>query len=130
MITAPPVASTSPGKHGRALRALTILLLFTLTLGCGNGASTGAAGASEPTDGEPSQAASAFAGTAVTAAGLNFELPDAWTAETPSSSMRAAQASIPGSGGAGQMTMFFFGPGGGRRRGGQSRPLDRTGRSR
>ncbi len=45
--------------------------------------------------------------------GLNISLPDSWQRETPSSSMRAAQARVPGSGGDGQFTVFHFGPGGG-----------------
>ena len=46
-------------------------------------------------------------------AGITFSLPEAWKEETPSSSMRMAQASIPGPGGDGQLTVFFFGVGGG-----------------
>lgn len=49
----------------------------------------------------------------VSAAGLNFTLPEGWDREQPSSNMRAAQAAVNGSGGAGQLTVFFFGPGGG-----------------
>ena len=56
---------------------------------------------------------SAGAGTPVAAAGLVFELPADWRAEQPSSSMRAAQAVIPGPDGEGQLTVFHFGPGGG-----------------
>ncbi|HYO11807.1 MAG TPA: hypothetical protein VE685_01260 [Thermoanaerobaculia bacterium] len=47
------------------------------------------------------------------AGGLNFDLPAGWQSEQPSSSMRMAQASIPGPGGPGQLTVFYFGPGGG-----------------
>jgi hypothetical protein len=52
-------------------------------------------------------------GAAGQAAGLDFDLPAGWQAEQPSSSMRMAQASIPGPGGPGQLTVFYFGPGGG-----------------
>lgn len=45
--------------------------------------------------------------------GIDFDLPAAWTSEPPSSSMRLAQATIPGPGGPGQIAVFFFGPGGG-----------------
>ncbi len=64
---------------------------------------------------EPSAApeTSRPAGNAMTAAGLTFELPSSWQSETPSSGMRFAQATIPGSAGPGQLTAFFFGPGGG-----------------
>lgn len=58
-------------------------------------------------DGSPS------GGSEIAAPGVTFTLPAGWTAETPSSSMRLAQASIPGSTGDGQLTVFYFGPGGG-----------------
>lgn len=44
---------------------------------------------------------------------IDFTLPAGWQSETPSSNMRLAQASIPGPGGPGQLTVFYFGPGGG-----------------
>ena len=44
---------------------------------------------------------------------IDFALPAGWQSETPSSSMRMAQASIPGPGGPGQLAVFYFGPGGG-----------------
>lgn len=44
---------------------------------------------------------------------IDFALPAGWQSETPSSSMRMAQASIPGPGGPGQLAVFHFGPGGG-----------------
>jgi len=44
---------------------------------------------------------------------LVWELPDEWTAVPPASSMRIAQASIPGPGGPAEMVLFYFGPGGG-----------------
>lgn len=47
------------------------------------------------------------------AAGITWNLPSSWTAATPSSSMRMAQAVIPGSAGNGEMAVFFFGSGGG-----------------
>ncbi len=49
----------------------------------------------------------------VSARGLRISLPMSWEQETPSSSMRLLQAAVPGSGGAGQFTVFHFGPGGG-----------------
>jgi hypothetical protein len=45
-------------------------------------------------------------------AGLDFDMPQGWTAE-PASGMRVAQATIPGPAGPGALTVFFFGPGGG-----------------
>lgn len=55
-------------------------------------------------------------------ADVRYDLPSGWTRETPSSSMRLDQATIPGAGGDGQLTVFFFGVGGG---GGTDANLDR-----
>ena len=52
-------------------------------------------------------------GAAAQGAGLDFDLPAGWQSETPANTMRLAQASVPGEGGAGQLAVFFFGPGGG-----------------
>lgn len=52
------------------------------------------------------------AGSSAGAAGtLDFQLPASWTSQTPSSSMRMAQAAIPGRAGAGELAVFHFGPG-------------------
>lgn len=42
---------------------------------------------------------------------LLFEFPEGWQSETPSSSMRMAQANVPGAAGDAQLAVFFFGPG-------------------
>jgi hypothetical protein len=57
-------------------------------------------------------------GTPATAPGgksaqIDFDLPQGWTAETPKSGMRLAQASIRGPAGPGEMAVFFFGTGDG-----------------
>jgi hypothetical protein len=44
---------------------------------------------------------------------LDFDLPSGWQSQTPSSSMRVAQAVIPGPGGPGDLAVFHFGVGGG-----------------
>ena len=47
---------------------------------------------------------------------VHFDLPSNWQEQPPSTSMRMAQAVIPGnpgSGGPGEVVVFFFGPGGG-----------------
>ena len=49
----------------------------------------------------------------VDAPGASFTIPAAWTPQAPSSSMRMAQAGIPGDAGEAQLTAFYFGPGGG-----------------
>lgn len=61
-------------------------------------------GQAVPPAGAPGEGASA---------GIDFDLPAGWQAETPQSNMRLAQAAIPGPGGPGQLTVFYFGPGGG-----------------
>lgn len=50
-------------------------------------------------------------GTAVNVDRLRLTLPAGWQQVPPSSKMRVAQAVIPGSGGSGELTAFFFGPG-------------------
>ncbi len=52
-------------------------------------------------------------GTPIAAPGAIFTLPADWISEQPSSSMRLAQARIPGAAGEGQLTVFYFGAGGG-----------------
>ncbi|MCP3960173.1 MAG: hypothetical protein GY719_20200 [bacterium] len=52
-------------------------------------------------------------GAPIAAPGAQFTLPESWIPETPSSSMRLAQARIPGDAGEGQLTVFYFGAGGG-----------------
>jgi hypothetical protein len=61
----------------------------------------------------PAEPAGAAAPSAPGAPAIAFDLPGAWKAERPSSSMRFAQATIPGPGGPGQFAAFFFGVGGG-----------------
>jgi len=56
---------------------------------------------------EPPPAAGAAGGS------IDMDLPKSWVKQDPSSSMRIAQASIPGPGGPGEFAVFFFGPGGG-----------------
>lgn len=71
--------------------------------------------AAEPAPAETTVASDSdpSAGAELDIAGIRFRLPAGWTNEQPSSPMRQGQASIPGSGGDGQLTIFFFGPGGG-----------------
>ncbi len=62
-------------------------------------------------DGGPS--GSVADGAEIVAPGAIFNLPSGWTSEPPASTMRLAQASIPGPEGDGQLTVFHFGVGGG-----------------
>ena len=57
--------------------------------------------------------AASAGGAQIAAPGAVFTLPADWVSEPPSSSMRLAQARIPGAGGDGQLTVFYFGAGGG-----------------
>jgi hypothetical protein len=50
-------------------------------------------------------------GGGTSAQGLTWATPSGWAAETPSSGMRRAQYRIPGSAGAGECVVFYFGPG-------------------
>lgn len=52
-------------------------------------------------------------GETVTGAGITYQFPEGWRQVPPSSSMRLDQAVIPGDAGDGELTVFFFGPGGG-----------------
>jgi len=45
------------------------------------------------------------------ASAIAFDLPSGWQSVQPESRMRLAQATIPGVGGAGDLGVFFFGPG-------------------
>lgn len=50
-------------------------------------------------------------GATVTTPTLVFDLPAGWTQQTATSAMRAAQVSVPGEAGAGELVLFYFGPG-------------------
>ncbi len=52
-------------------------------------------------------------GRVLVAPGALFTLPENWQREAPAQTMRLAQARIPGSAGEAQLTVFYFGPGGG-----------------
>lgn len=52
-------------------------------------------------------------GNKILAPGASFDLPAGWTSEAPSSSMRLAQATAPGSQGPASLAVFYFGAGGG-----------------
>lgn len=44
---------------------------------------------------------------------ISFDMPANWQSQPPANQMRMAQATIPGSGGPGDLVVFYFGPGGG-----------------
>ncbi len=101
------------------LRVLVLLFLAGALVACA-GESPASEPASEAEAAPPAAASSPHetsaaleGGTPINAEGLSFTLPAGWTPEEPSSRMRIGQAVIPGSGGNGELTVFFFGPGGG-----------------
>ena len=65
---------------------------------------TGASGAQPAIPGPPP-------GSGADREALSWKLPAGWTEEAPSSSMRRAQYRIPGSAGAAECVVFYFGPG-------------------
>jgi len=50
-------------------------------------------------------------GSGTGSAALTWTVPEGWTVETPSSSMRKAQYRVPGEGGEAECIVFYFGPG-------------------
>ncbi|HEX9730576.1 MAG TPA: hypothetical protein VGG06_01155 [Thermoanaerobaculia bacterium] len=103
------------------LRLLIAAVLAAALLGgCSEAPPATDAAAAPPTAAPPPAApppagapAAGAAGTALTVPGGTFTLPAGWTPEQPSSQMRLAQAAIPGPAGPGELTVFYFGPGGG-----------------
>jgi len=59
---------------------------------------------------ETHPAATQAAGT-LSAAGIDFTVPDGWAQMKPASALRLAQYSLPGDAGAAELTVFCFGPG-------------------
>ena len=89
------------------LRRVPVFGLTLLLLACGPEAP--AAGGAEDEGGAEAVELS----EPINAAGLAISLPAAWTRVEPRSSMRLLEAQVPGSGGQGEISMYYFGPGGG-----------------
>ncbi len=88
------------------LRRAPALVLTLLLLGCG--ADTPAEG------GVSAQAPEAVElSEPISASGLTIALPAAWNRLESRSAMRMLEAEIPGSGGPGEISAYYFGPGGG-----------------
>jgi hypothetical protein len=66
-----------------------------------------------PVAAAPLPVAAGAAGSKILAPGASFDLPAGWSSEAPSSSMRLAQAVVPGSQGPASLAVFYFGAGGG-----------------
>lgn len=95
----------------RQIRFTLVALLFVVLIACGGGAKPEAE-ATSPSAPPALEASSGVAGDLVVP-GARFDTPTGWVLRQPSSSMRLAEAEIPGEGGAALLTVFFFGPGGG-----------------
>jgi hypothetical protein len=114
--------STVPSRPRVAL-VLLALLPLTLLVACGGGppADSGAAGGEASTEGAAkvddtippirSQGDGAGPASAGKPGPVGFDLPEGWQDHPPTSSMRIAQARIPGDGGPAEMVVFYFGPG-------------------
>ncbi len=129
--------SSKPSRYGHILVPMLLIATFAVLslIGCSGGSESPADPASStestppPASEEQSQAGNAPApglspvtsrnsandpsAETIQAPGALFTLPAGWIQETPSSSMRLAQAEVPGADGAGKLTVFYFGPGGG-----------------
>lgn len=100
-----------------------LVLIFALSLllvplagcgdqGAGDGGDQGAGDAGlEPVRAQEPTAAPRASAAPGSAAMVSFDLPEGWEERSPSSQMRAAEATIPGEGGAGDLVVFYFGPG-------------------
>jgi hypothetical protein len=77
-----------------------------------------ACGAESPTGNETAdtggkRSANSSTGEPVVLPGATIDGPSSWSFRQPSSSMRLAEAEVPGPAGPALLTVFFFGPGGG-----------------
>jgi hypothetical protein len=99
------MSASGPPKAASMLRRPDMLRRATIALACVLPL-IGIASAQQPSTTGP-------VSTHVAAAGIAFDLPANWTPEAPSSSMRLAQGTFPGTGGAAQWGVFFFGARGG-----------------
>jgi hypothetical protein len=82
-----------------------------LLVACG-GSSAPQSEAAPPADPPAAETAGASADELIVP-GARFDRPAGWLFRNPSSSMRLAEAEIPGDNGAALLTVFFFGAGGG-----------------
>lgn len=73
----------------------------------------GGPGVPSPVAAPPLPVGAGAADGRILAPGASFDLPAGWKTEEPSSSMRLAQASVPGSQGPALLAVFYFGAGGG-----------------
>jgi hypothetical protein len=96
------------------MRQLAFPIVATMILGavaCG-GASAPDAETTTSTD-RPAAVPAATAAGELVVPDARFDRPSGWSFREPSSSMRLAEAEVPGGGGPALLTVFFFGAGGG-----------------
>lgn len=96
------------------MRQLVVSLVSSsllLLVACG-GSSAPQSEAAPPTNPPDAAVAAGSAGELIVP-GARFDRPAGWLFREPSSSMRLAEAEIPGDSGAALLTVFFFGAGGG-----------------
>lgn len=98
-------------------RLLLAAALLATTVACSSGEESSTVNAEGAQTATPSASTApptpAVDAGALALPGVTVALPAGWQPETPDSPMRAAQATIPGPGGDGLLTVFFFGTGGG-----------------
>lgn len=103
----------------RDCRATMSAVLLTVMMGLAGGPGTGDAQTRPLPPGHPPTGESGAQpaipgpppGSGAERQALTWKLPVGWTEEAPSSSMRRAQYRIPGSAGAAECVVFYFGPG-------------------
>ncbi len=96
--------------------SMRLLVIASLAAGCGGSTDAPPTESAAPPAASPPPAAApapSASGEQIVAPGAVFAMPDGWVRQQPASQMRLAQAQIPGPGGPGELTVFFFGPGGG-----------------
>jgi len=95
----------------RDLKSVSFLLLMLSVISCSGGDTpTAETNSSAPVSPET---AAATGTSRLELPGASIEKPADWLFREPASSMRLAEAEVPGPGGPAVLTVFFFGPGGG-----------------
>lgn len=92
------------------VRVLAPVVLLVFAAGCGDQSPASTAASSGET---AAPGAGAAAGDVVDLGGAVVDAPAGWAFHAPTSSMRLAEAEVPGPDGPALLTVFFFGPGGG-----------------
>jgi hypothetical protein len=95
----------------RQLATPIIVFAALVIVACGGGSAPQSE--ASPSADPPTLTAAAASAEELIVPGARFDRPAGWKFDTPSSSMRLAEARIPGPGDEALLTVFFFGPGGG-----------------